>query len=385
MKGGCKLKKIVIIGANDFQNKLIIKAKEKGYETHVFAWKCGDEGELTADYFYPISIIEKEKILKKCIEIKPDAICSIASDLAMITVSYVANKLNLISNSEYCTDATTNKYKMRQIFFENGDPSPKSFLIKSFEESNKLKLEFPVIVKPTDRSGSRGITKVDNEIGLKKAIEDAMKASFEKKVLIEEYVDGEEYSVEYISFKGKHDFLTLTKKITTGPPNFIEVGHIQPVDIKEELLYKIKLIISKALTNLGVMNGASHSEIKIKNDKITIIEIGARMGGDCIGSDLVKLSTGFDYLDMVIDISFGRRPIFKQVVKPKNVMIKFLFSDRDIFKLNKLKEDYPELIVRVSSISEDEKKDIKDSSERLGYYIISSDSLDEINYIMENY
>ncbi len=379
------MEKIVVIGANDFQNKLIIKAKEKGYETHVFAWECGDEGESTADYFYPISIIEKEKILKKCIEIKPDAICSIASDLAMITVNYVANKLNLVSNSEYCTEVTTNKYKMRQIFLENGDPSPKSFLIKKIEEKDKLKLDFPIIVKPTDRSGSRGITKVNNAIGLEKAIQDAMEVSFEKKILIEEYVDGEEYSVEYISFKGTHDFLAITKKITTGSPNFIEVAHIQPVEIKAELLDKIKSIISKALTNLGVMNGASHSEIKIKNDKITIIEIGARMGGDCIGSDLVNLSTGFDYLGMVIDVSLGKKPVFRQVAKPKNAMIKFLFSDKDILKLSKLKEDYPDLIVRESRISKDEKKDIKNSSERLGYYIVSSDTLDEINNIMEIY
>ena len=82
--------KIVIIGANDFQNRLILKAKEMGYETHVFAWQSGDIGEKTADFFYPISITEKEQILEECKKIKPKGICSIASDLAVVTVNYVA-------------------------------------------------------------------------------------------------------------------------------------------------------------------------------------------------------------------------------------------------------------------------------------------------------
>ena len=85
--------KLVIIGANDFQNQLILKAKSLGYETHVFAWQDGSIGEKTADYFYPISIVEKEQILEKCKEIKPVGVCSIASDLATITVNYVAEKL----------------------------------------------------------------------------------------------------------------------------------------------------------------------------------------------------------------------------------------------------------------------------------------------------
>ena len=82
------MKKIVIIGANSFQNPLILKAKEMGYETHVFAWKDGSIGERTADYFYPISIVEKEAILEECRRIQPDAVATIASDLANITVQY---------------------------------------------------------------------------------------------------------------------------------------------------------------------------------------------------------------------------------------------------------------------------------------------------------
>lgn len=93
------MKKIVIIGANDFQNPLILKAKEMGFETHVFAWKDGSVGERTADFFYPISIVERDRILKECKKIRPDAVASIGSDLAMLTVNEVAGSLGLPCNS----------------------------------------------------------------------------------------------------------------------------------------------------------------------------------------------------------------------------------------------------------------------------------------------
>ena len=88
---------------------LIKKAKALGYETHVFAWKEGAVGAKYADYFYPISIVEKEEILEKCKEIKPDAVLSVASDLATITVNYLTEKLGLTGNSLECTKISTNK------------------------------------------------------------------------------------------------------------------------------------------------------------------------------------------------------------------------------------------------------------------------------------
>ena len=99
--------KIAIIGANEFQEPLILKAKECGYETHVFAWEKGAVGKASADYFYPISIVEKEKILEKCKEIGIAGICSIGSDLAVLTVNYIAEKLGLNSNSVYCSRVAT--------------------------------------------------------------------------------------------------------------------------------------------------------------------------------------------------------------------------------------------------------------------------------------
>lgn len=363
-------KKLVVIGANDFQNQLIIAAKKRNLETHVFAWQEGAVGAENADFFYPISIVEKEKILDICKEIKPDGVISIASDLASLTVNYLAEKLDLIGNGMESAMLSTNKYLMRRQFELNGDPSPKNWRSDQLNKAVFREMSYPVIVKPVDRSGSRGITKVMKPEELKSAIELAESLSFDHKAMIEEYVEGEEYSVEYITYKGKHFFLALTKKFTTGAPNYIETGHLQPAKVKPYIVNKIKIVVEHALNSLKIQNGASHSEIKVdQNGKITIIEIGGRMGGDCIGSDLVKLSTGYDFIEMVIDVALGEQPNFEIVCVPSVAEIHFIFNESDLKRLEELKRENPDSIYRISKIEKMDGHKVEDSSTRYGYYI----------------
>lgn len=373
-----KKKKIVIIGANSFQNPLILKAKAMGYETHVFAWKDGSIGERTADYFYPVSIIEREAILEQCRKIQPDAVASIGSDLAMLTVNYVAEKLGLPGNSMECTEISTNKYAMRKAFQKAGVPVP------SFREADQTTkpealtdLKLPVIVKPTDRSGSRGITKVTEWGQLADALQASVENSFEKKAIIEEYLNGPEYSCECISFRGTHHFLAVTKKYTTGEPHFIETGHLEPAPLSEEQREAIKKAVFAGLDALKVENGASHTEFKLEGNEVRIIEIGARMGGDCIGSDLVELSTGYDFVRMVIEVASGRRPTLERVREPKTAYIHFIFTKADRELLQKLEREIPEKIHFISEMEEIHEGAVTDSSTRFGYFILAFDSLAE--------
>ena len=370
------MKKIVIIGANNFQMLLIKKANQLGYETHVFAWADGAIGAEFADYFYPISIVEKDEILKKCKEIKPDAVISVASDLATLTVNYLAEKLGLVGNSLECTNISTNKYEMRKAFQKNGVSVPKFFEISNINELAKIKeMKAPIIVKPTDRSGSRSITKIEdlNDVEkLKKAINEAIEVSFEKKAIVEEYIDGEEFSAEGITYKGKHTLLTITRKQTTGAPHFIETGHTEPAELSYEMQEKVKKEVFAGLNSLKIENSASHTEFKITPEgEVKIIEIGARMGGDCIGSDLVQISTGYDFLKMVIDVALGNAPDFTKVTEPKKAVIKFIFTQTDVEELEKVKREHPKYIYYISPIDEINSHEIIDSSTRYGYYILA--------------
>lgn len=375
------MKKLAIIGASYLQEPLIKKAKEFGLETHVFAWECGDIGEKIADFFYPISIVEKELILEKCKEINIDGICTIASDLAVITVNYVANRMNLVGNSDECTLVSTNKYLMRQKFLECNDPSPKSILVESISDLDIEKLNYPVIVKPIDRSGSRGITKLENKNGLETAIYKAKNQGFEKKALVEEFVFGQEYSVEYITQNGFHNFLAITKKYTTGAPMFIETGHLQPSELDIRIIDKVKKIVEHALSTLKIVNGASHSEIKIDKDgNIKIIEIGGRMGGDFIGSNMVDISTGIDFVGAVIDVALGRKINLKPKHKGEAVAVRFIFSQKDIDVLKRVEKEHPEYIVakEINELS----GEVTDSASRHGFYLLRAPKVSDIcNYL----
>ncbi len=364
------MKKIVIIGANDFQNQLILKAKEMGFETHVFAWKDGSPGEQTADYFYPISIVETEQILETCREIRPDAVASIASDLANITVSKVAAGLGLPGNSPECIRLSTNKYAMREAFTRARIATPKFYRVDRME-AYLYGMRLPLIVKPTDRSGSRAITKVTDFENLGEAIRQAVNQSFAKEAIVEEYIEGEEYSYEAISCKGKHTRLAVTKKYTTGAPHFIETGHAEPAVLSEDMMYRVDYVMRKALDALKITDGASHGEFKITPEgKVRIIEIGSRMGGDCIGSDLVPLSTGYDFMEMVIDVACGKEPRLAPKTSPRKAEVRFLFTMEDVEELHALQKECPEKIYRVSEIDLSNLGKVSDSSTRLGYYIM---------------
>lgn len=365
------IQKIAIIGANEFQNPIIQKAKEMGLETHVFAWQTGDIGERTADFFYPISITEKEKILEKCREIGISSVISIASDLAVLTVNYIARALGFPCNSEWTDSVSTNKFLMRDAFERAGISTPKHI---TTDLNNKFLLPddftYPVIVKPTDRSGSRGVSKVNTPSELEEAIFAACSQSFAGKAIIEEYIEGPEYSCECINWNGQHRILAYTKKYTTNAPHFIETGHDQPSDIPEDMLPDINAAMLDVLDALKITWGAAHIEFRITPEgTVRIIEAGARMGGDCIGSDLVELSTGYDFLRMVIDVSYGRNPDFKLLHKPFPSCVRFIMNKEDVMKFEEIRRDYPGQIWRASEFQIEDRR-IVDSASRFGYYIL---------------
>lgn len=364
-------KKLAIIGASYLQMPLVLKAKEMGVESICFAWEDGAECKHVCDQFYPVSTIDKEEILRICREIKIDGITTIASDVAVLTVNYVAEQMGLIGNPDRFSEITTNKYLMRQCFMEHNVPSPKFCLADSIIPEIANNFRYPVIVKPTDRSGSRGVEKVEEQKDLQAAIERACKESFQKKAVIEEFVEGREISVESISYKGKHFVLQITDKVTTEAPFFVELEHHQPSSLPEDIRRRVKDIVLSALDALHIQYGASHSELKITKDgDIRVIEIGARMGGDFIGSDLVRLSTGYDFLKGVIEVAFGD---FHEPKISENHYSGVYFLCEETKRLLHIIENYrnyPEIVE--AEITDSQLRNIECSGDRSGFLIYQS-------------
>ncbi len=364
--------KIAILGANDFQNPMIFKAKEMGIETHVFAWECGDIGEKTADVFHPISIADKEKIFKICQKEHINGITTCGSDFAVIAINYVAEMLGLPGNPVSTTMQCTNKFVMRETLKCGGVPVP-GFTKVNAESSaaDVLKgLSFPLVVKPTDRSGSRAVHLATNEKELEAAMKDAIETSFAKEAIVEEYIDGPEYSCESVTFDGVHHTLAITKKYTSGPPCFVEIAHSQPSDIPEELYPRVVEQIHKALTVLGIVNSASHAEFRLQpGGSIQFMEIGARMGGGRIGSDLTMLSTGIDFLKATIDVALGRKPDLTPIHEEQTAEIKFFLSEEEAANFDPAGVDGK--VERVGIFDRDKVDVIPGVPARFGYYILT--------------
>ena len=365
------MKKLAIIGASYLQLPLVNKAKKMGIETHVFAWEDGAVCKNYSDYFYPISILEKDKILKYCKKISIDGITSIGSDAAVPTICFVADEMGLKGNSYLDALICTNKYLMRKRFFEFNIPSPKFLLdteIVSFEN-----FKFPLIVKPTDRSGSRGVKKIMKPVEALYAIDRAKNESFSKQAIIEEFITGKEVSVESITIEGEHFILAFTDKVTTGEPYFVELEHHQPSNMKISILDKIKMITVNALNALNIKNGASHAEfIVTANGDVYVVEIGARMGGDFIGSNLVQLSTGYDYLKGVINVALNVKDI--PVIRNNYCAGVYFLCTESIRVLDFIKDQskYKEIIE--AKILNNDIINVESSTDRNGYLIYRGES-----------
>lgn len=374
-----QIKKIAVIGASYLQMPLVKKAKDMDLEVHCFAWVEGAVCKDMADYFYPISIVDKEEILKVCQEVGIDGICTIASDVAAPTVAYVANQMNLVGNDYEAAVGANNKYQMREAFIKAGVPCPKFMMVTpetlhTPEVIDGLReFQYPMITKPSDRSGSLGVTKIMIPAEFYPAVELAMEKSFKHQAMVEEFIEGREVSVEFISYNGKHYPLQITDKVTTEAPHFVELEHHQPSTLSDKMFTTIYDITKTALDALGLTNGASHAEYKItKDERIAIMEIGGRMGGDFIGSDLVRLSTGYDFVKGVIDVALGQ---FTEPVKSLNLCsgVYFLCKETEHLKtIIENRQDNPSFLE--GEITDTELREVTCSADRSGYVIYQSET-----------
>ena len=365
-------KKLAVIGASIALKPLILKAKEMGIETHCFAWDKGEDSicKKFSDYFYPISIIEKEQILEVCKQINIDGITSIVIELAIPTVCYVAEEMGLIGNRYADTMMTRNKYKARQAFLKNGVNSPRFAIAQEKINPDLTGFKYPLIVKPTDRSGSIGVMKVDRKGDLQAAILRAQQLSINGQVIIEEYVSGLEVSVETISWKGTHYNIMLTDKETTGAPYFVEIAHHEPSELREDIQEKIKAEARKALTAVNYSYGASDTEIKVtENGEVYVIEVNARLGGD-FTHEMLRLSTGYDILKGVIDVALNQ---FEEPVFPISKYSGVCFLSKETEYLEKIIENRkndPDIVD--TEIYNDDLRYLQNNFDRSGYLIYQS-------------
>lgn len=281
-------------------------AREMGVETYCFSNVITPYIKENVDHFIDISIFEKEKIVDIC---KMNGVNGViaTTELTVAIAAYIAEKLGSPGIPYNIASVITDKYRNRIACEDVQELSQPAFY--SIKDSNELSIvtcPYPVIVKPTGKGGKKGITVVNSPEELSSAYKYAKDNSGNAPVIIEQFItSGQEYSVESLSFKGKHYIVQVTEKISSGPPHCVELGHHQPAALSEDMRRKVESALSKGLTAIGVDNTTCHTEIKIVDDIIYLIEFNARPGGDHIAWPLTELSTGYNLIKGAISTALN--------------------------------------------------------------------------------
>jgi len=314
------MKKVLIIGAGFLQSFIIKKAKEMGYYTLAVDADPMAPGFSFADEYAVINIVDQEACLAYARENHIDGVLTAATEYGVLTAAYIAQEMHLHGLNYASAQIVKNKYMVRKCFIDNhvDDSKGQTFLVNEDTNIGKLsqRLHYPVMVKPCDGSGSRGASRVDTPEMLAEACAFAMKNSLSQTAVIEPFIFGCEYGAEALVVDGEIHVLAIMKKEMTLPPYYAELGHAIPCGLPAEIEEYAKQCVRKAIRALGINNCAVNVDMLITNHgEVHIVDIGARMGGNMIGSYIIPYGTGIDYMGAIIQTALGETPNLNAGIK----------------------------------------------------------------------
>lgn len=324
------MKKLLVLGAGILQIPIIKKAREMG----VYVIAADDDPDapgmiMAGKAIVPGGLMNEDRLIAIAKEEQIDGVIHPCSEVAMNVMGRINDELHLSGISKEMAIRATNKHLMREAFEKFGAPSPQSILTKDEEDAWQIFCEqftTNAILKPSRNSGSRGIAMVEKGITKDSFIElyrRALDESRDHSVLIEQFIEGPEFSVEVIVWQGEPHVLAVTDKKTTEAPYFVELGHNQPSIFPEEIQQKLKDGAIAGIKALGLGNCAAHCELKVQDGEAYLMEIGARMGGDFISTELTHLSTGIDMVAATISVVLGMEPNLQPTEEKHGVCIRY--------------------------------------------------------------
>ena len=388
------MKKVMILGASALQVPGIKKAKELGLYVVAVDMNPSAVGLQYADEQVILSTIDIPAVVEEAKRIKIDGVLTLCTDMPIRTVAAVADALGLPAISVEDAFHSTDKIQMRETLKKNNVPIP--FFARATNEGEFMnaveeirELGYKCIVKPADNSGSRGVNLLDryDPDYLKKIYEYSKSNSRCGDVVVEEYMEGPEVCVETLNMDGVCYPIQITDKLTTGAPYFVEMGHSQPSMLPKEVQEDILRVAKECNIALGNCNGSSCTEIKATPSGAKIVEMGARLAGDYMTTDLVPLSCGVDMVESIIKIALGEKvdPTHKF---EKASAIRFLEADEGVIEKIDGIEEASKIpgVVRIGIDKGVGEKSvvIRSSLDRIGYVIAQADTPQEAIKICES-
>lgn len=378
-------KNILIIGAGFGQLPAIIKAKEMGFNVITIDKNPDALGMKLADYAYAVDVIDVEEALKIAKKHNIDGVLTLQTDLPVPTVGSIIDELNLKGAGFEAAEKCSNKIKTRLAFSEAQVPQPKFEIVNDYESAKKAanRIGFPIIIKPADSSGSRGVSKVESIDKIDTALKNAFKYTKLKEVLVEEYIYGKEIGAQAFSVNGKCESVLIHNDVLSEPPYMIPIGHSFPVvGFTDSELKNIEEYIKRAVIVLGIKDGPSNIDFIVdsRDNSVKIIEIGARIGATCL-PELVFYYTGINWVEQAINSSLNL-PVNLSILKKQPVSAFILQSPKDGTFVD---YDIPNEIINNPDVKEveitasigEEVNILRKGTDRIGKIVVTSNSVKE--------
>lgn len=305
------MKRVLMLGGSIYQTYAIKEAVRQGHYVITCDYLPDNPGHKFAHEYHNVSTTDKEAVLELARKLKVDGVVAYASDPAAPTAAYVCEKLGLPTSPYKSVEILSKKHLFRRYLAEHGFNVPKARSYVKYEDAlaEINDFQFPVMVKPVDSSGSKGINKLTDKSQLKAFVEDALSYSRDKIFLIEEFIvkKGPQISGDAFSVDGKLVFHCLGNEFysTMVDKDFAPLGECWPTVMPKEVIYTLEADLQRLIASLGMKTNAYNVEAIWGDDgKVYILELGARSGGSLI-PQVTALATGVDMVPYVIKAALG--------------------------------------------------------------------------------
>lgn len=324
------MKRLLMLGGSMQQIPIIKRAKEMGLYVITCDYCPDNPGHKFADEYYNVSTTDLDAVLELAKRLNIDGIVAYASDPAAPTAAYVSEKLGLPGNPYQSVKLLTEKDLFRKFLKEHGLNCPKAQGFTNYEDAlaSINEFHFPVMVKPVDSSGSKGVVKIYGVDELKDAVDEALSYSRGKRFIIEEFIVKKGYQVsgDGFSVDGKLVFTSYGNELYSGKGTreYVALGEFWPSLLTEEQKNKVDEELQRLITALGMKTCAYNIEVILdENDTVYVLELGPRNGGSYI-PQLIKYATGVDLVDYTIWGALGMDCSSLQMKETKGVFSNYM-------------------------------------------------------------
>lgn len=304
---------ILILGGGQMQIPAIVHAKRMGLTVIVADADPTVPGAGMADHFEQVDLKDREAMLETARRYRErgalDGVFTAGTDFSS-TVAYVAERLGLPGIPfETALDAT-DKGRMRAVLARAGVPCPEFIVLTNVEEVMQVRqrLPFPLVVKPVDNMGSRGVRRVDTDRELDAAVRSALPLSRSSRVIVERYIEGPEFSVDALVYRGEITICGLADRHIAFAPYFVELGHTMPSDAPAGVRAQVLDAFRQAVRALGITDGAAKGDIKYSPSGPVVGEIAARLSGGYMSGWTFPYSSGVHVTAGAVRIALGLHP-----------------------------------------------------------------------------